>query len=94
MFVVPCCEWLSSSDSRWGVLIFPSLELGAVQNEMCFCVIYLFMPFLFPLSFFEVGAGVFVKNFSTRGMPALGKQSTVLLKDRNTFEKIPSGGRL
>lgn len=42
MFVLPCCEWLSSLDLRWGVLIFPPLEQGAVHNERCAFVLSLF----------------------------------------------------
>lgn len=34
MFAVPRCDQFSSLGSRWGVLGFPPVELGAVQDEI------------------------------------------------------------
>lgn len=88
MFVVPRCEWLCSSDSRWSVLVFPFLELGAVQNEMCFCIISLFVPFLFLLSFFLIRSWCICEEVQHTGHASPRKANHCALKAQKYFWKI------
>lgn len=65
------CLWYlavngSAAQTQGGLSSFFPLELGAVQNKRCAFVFSLFSCLSYSCClFFEVGAVVFVKDFST-----------------------------